>query len=168
MNTLNYGMRAKAMAVRIGCSEAEAEELLQEYMKRYPTIDRYFQSEVELARKLGYAWTILGRRRFLPEIHAPQAFHRHPAERKTSNSPIQGSAAGVARIAMVNCYKEGIDKRYGADMLLQVHDELMFECPEETAAAALKEIKHIMEHTMELSVPLEVSIGMGKSWADAK
>lgn len=167
---MNYGMKAKKMANGIGCTEAEAQELLDEYMKRYPAVKHFFDQAVEVTRKTGFAFTYLGRRRFLPEIHSRNSFYRFQAERQAGNLAVQGSAAEIAKMAMIKCFNEKVYERFGARMLMQVHDEIMHDCPDETAAEAMKVIKHCMEHPLphDFSVALDVSIGMGDAWDEAK
>lgn len=167
---LNYGMKPKKMASNIGCTEAEAEELYNEYMRKYPTVKHFFDQAVEITREKGFSFSYLGRRRFLPDIQSRNSFERYQAERQAGNMIIQSSAADVARLAMIKCFEEKVYERFGARMLMQVHDEIMHDCPEETAKEAMVVIKHCMEHAMphDFSVPLDVSIGIGDAWDTAK
>jgi len=166
---LNYGMKEKKLARDLGISVGEATDLMKAYMDRYPAVKGFFDEAVEETRDTGYSFTILGRRRFLGDIIAEDEMTRWGAERRACNTPIQGSAADVVKMAMLRCYYEGdLERRFGCKMLLQVHDELMFECPQETAEEVQPIIKEMMEHSLptDLDVPLTVSMGIGKSWAD--
>ncbi len=119
---------------------------------------------------MGAAYTILGRRRRLPDIWSTHDMDRWAAERQAVNTVIQGSAADTCKLAMLLIYDERLDKKYGCDMLFQVHDEILFECPEEHVEEVKPIIKMWMEHPFpsELAVPLEVEIGHGNSWGEAK
>lgn len=167
---LNYGMKAQKLSKRLNCTVEEAQKKIKMYMDTYPAVAKFYEDATMSARNTGYAFTVLGRRRFLPEIMSSKAGEAWRAERQATNVVIQGSAADVAKMAMLNCYDAGLDKRYGALMLLQIHDELVFECPKETVTEALAEIKEWMEHPLQtdLTVPLSVSIGKGASWMTAK
>lgn len=163
-------MKEKKLAHDIHKSVDEAVEIIRQYMERYPAVARFYERQISQVQDTGYSFTYLGRRRFLPEIKSKSNFERWQAERQASNVPIQGSAADVAKMAMVRCDQAGLMDKYGAHMLLQVHDELMFEVPEETCAEALAEIKYLMEHPFPTDppLPLAVSIGKGANWLEAK
>ena len=167
---LNYGMKENKLARQIGTSKEEAKEIMDRYMARYPAVKDFYAAAIEETRQTGYAFTIQGRRRFLPEIASHNTYDRYQAERQAVNAQIQGTAADVVKMAMLLCDDAQLDKRYGAQMLLQVHDELVFQCPKDAAVAAKEEIKEWMEHSLhdDLIVPLDVSIGIGASWAQAK
>lgn len=167
---LNYGMKENKLARDLKISKQEALDLMEKYMSRYPAVRHFYDSGIETVRQCGYAFTLLGRRRFLPEILSQQADVRWRAERQASNVPIQGTAADVVKMAMIKCDEANLLDEFGVHMLIQVHDELMFEGPEETTEQAKKVIQEIMEDSLpsRLAVPLKVSIGSGKSWMDAK
>lgn len=167
---LNYGMKENKLARQIGTTKEEAKEIMDRYMARYPAVKDFYAAAIEETRQTGYAFTIQGRRRFLPEIASHNTYDRYQAERQAVNAQIQGTAADVVKMAMLLCDDAQLDKRYGAVMLLQVHDELVFQCPKESAVEAKAEIKEWMEHSLhdDLIVPLDVSIGIGASWAQAK
>ncbi len=167
---LNYGMKENKLASNIRCSVPEAKALIRRYMDRYPTVERFYATSIDSVRKTGYAFTLLGRRRFLPEIVSDRQDERWRAERQASNVPIQGTAADVVKMAMLRCDEENLLDRFGFHMLIQVHDELMFEGPEETVQEAMPVIRELMEHSLpeDLKVPLTVSMGKGHSWIDAK
>jgi DNA polymerase-1 len=167
---LNYGMGAKKLAGRLGCSVAEAQAKINIYKATYPAVTDFYAEAIQETEDTGYAFTILGRRRNLPSILSNNKYERLQAERKAVNTPIQGSAADVCKLAQILCDKSGMDDRLGCMMLLQIHDELVFECPDETAEEARKEIKSWMENSLptDLDVPLTVDIGIGPSWGHAK
>jgi DNA polymerase-1 len=167
---LNYGMAEKKLARSLHISEEEALGIIKAYFEAYPAVKNFYESARQEARQTGYSSTILGRRRFHPAINSRNTMDRWGEERKAVNNNIQGSAADCVRLAMLNIYNAGIEQKYDCKMLLQVHDELMFECDERSADEAMAEITHIMEHPFptELIVPLTVSIGKGPSWDKAK
>jgi DNA polymerase-1 len=167
---LNYGMKEGKLARQLGITKEAAKAIIDAYLGTYPAVQEFYDAAIEETRETGYSFTLLGRRRFHPSIHSYNTMDRWSEERKAVNNQIQGTAADVVRMAMINCSRANLDKKYGCKMLLQVHDELIFECPTETRAAAQAEIKQIMEHPFfdDLKVPLEVSIGSGPSWNQAK
>jgi len=166
---LNYGMKEKKLARDLGIEVDEATDLMEAYMGRYPAVREFFEEAVAETQATGYSFTLLGRRRFLPDIIAGDDMSRWKAERQATNTPIQGSAADVVKMAMLRCFYEGdLERQYGCKMLLQVHDELMFECPDENVAVVQPIIREMMEHSLptDLAVPLTVSMGVGHSWAE--
>lgn len=168
---LNYGMKEKAMAARIGCSVEEAVATIDKYMATYPAVRAFFASAAEDARRTGYAFTLMGRRRYLPDIIARDDYTRFRAERQASNMPIQGTAAEVCKMAMINVYEDvELREKYGAAMCLQVHDEIVLECPEETVEIVVPRVREWMEHPFpsDIGVPLTVEIGYGDEWGNAK
>jgi DNA polymerase-1 len=157
-------MKEKKLARDLDITVEEAED-----MERYPAVRGFFEEAVAETQETGYSFTILGRRRFLPDIASRDDMMRFRAERQATNNPIQGSAADVVKMAMLRCfYESDLEKQYGCKMLLQVHDELMFECPDENVEQVKPIIREMMEHSMhtELAVPLTVSMGVGRSWAE--
>lgn len=167
---LNYGMQAPLLAKNMQCSVPEAEDLMARYMDRYPAVKQFYAEAIEETRACGYAFTVLGRRRFLPEIASKHPGDVGKAERQAVNMQIQGTAADAAKMAMILIDDAQLDRRFGCRMLLQVHDEIVFECPEETCDEAMAEIQQWMEHPFptDLAVPLTVSGDKAKNWADAK
>lgn len=167
---LNYGMKAKKLARGMGCSTEEAEETMNMYMATYPAVKQFFEEAVDDVRATGFAFTILGRRRRLSDIWSSSEMDRWKAERQGSNLPIQGSAADVCKMAMILINEDQLNIKYDCRMLLQVHDELVFEVPKEAADEVMPIIKEWMEHPFpsELAVPLTVEIGKGDSWGTAK
>jgi DNA polymerase-1 len=167
---LNYGMKENKLAKQIDKSVEEAKELMEAYMARYPAVAHFYHDAIEETRSTGYAFTVLGRRRYLPEIQSTNSMDRWKAERQAVNMQIQGTAADVVRLAMINIDASSLLDDYGVQMCLQVHDELVFECPEECTEEAMPKIQALMEHALhgDLAVPLDVSIGSGKAWSKAK
>lgn len=165
-----YGMKEKALAVALGCTEQEAVKITEAFMARNPAVKKFMDESLEESRNNGYAFTILGRRRFLPGLGSPNRGDRSRAERQAGNLPIQGSAADAAKMAMILIDDADLETRFGCRMLLQIHDEIIFECPEETADAAMEEIRMWMEHPFptDLSVELKVEGKKAKNWASAK
>jgi DNA polymerase-1 len=167
---LNYGMKEWELAKRLGCSVDDARGKMEAYMERYPAVRKFFEDSVDIVRETTCAHTFLGRRRVLPDIHAHDEQMRWRAERQSGNVRIQGTAADVAKMAMILCDEANLEEKYGCRMLLQVHDELVFECPAETADAAMEEIKNLMEHPFLIDLPVELltDIDKGAHWAEAK
>jgi DNA polymerase-1 len=164
-------MKEGLLAANLGCTREEAKVVRERYLSTYPAVERFYASSIETARRTGFAFSILGRRRFLPEIVSSKSTDRWEAERQAVNMEIQGGAADVARMAMIRLYNADLPRHYGCKMLLQVHDEVVFECPEETADHAMEEIQLLMEHPFptELDVPLTTSCKKSKkSWAQTK
>jgi len=169
-STLNYGMKENKLAASIGCSIEEAKDSIERYMDTYPAVRQFYAEAIEEARSTGYAHTLMGRRRYLPDILSNNEMDRWGAERKAVNLQIQGSAADACRMAMLYCDYSGLDTRLGCHMLLQVHDELVFECPDEHVEEASGIIRDCMEHPFptDLAVHLATSGGSGHSWMEAK
>ena len=168
---LNYGMKEKAMAARIGCTVEEAVATIEKYMATYPAVRAFFASAAEDARRTGYAFTLMGRRRYLPDITNWDDYTRFRAERQASNMPIQGTAAEVCKMAMINIYEDGeLRNKYGYEMCLQVHDEIVGECPEEYVDIVVPRVREWMEHPFpsDVGVPLTAEIGYGDAWGTAK
>ncbi len=162
-----YGMGAFSLAKDLGIGRAEAQQFIDHYFERYPAILRYLEDKKAEAREYQYVTTLLGRRCAIPEINSKNGAVRSYAERNAINYPIQGSAADIIKVAMVN-----IDKRLSAEplqsrMLLQVHDELVFEVPDNELDQVRELIRVEMETAVDLDVPLKVDIGIGKNWAEA-
>jgi DNA polymerase I len=167
---LNYGMGAAKLARALGCSVDEAQKKIDQYKATYPAVTQFYQEAVAETEKTGYAFTILGRRRNVAEIASHRHDERALGERVAINTQIQGSAADVCKMAQINLMKVDLESRYGCRMLLQVHDELVFECPEENCKEAMEEITDLMEHpfTVDLAVHLAVEAGHGASWGASK
>jgi DNA polymerase-1 len=167
---LVYGMGAAKLAGTLGITVEEAEAKIEQFLRVYPAIKRFTEEAVNEARTTGYAFTVLGRRRNIPEILSDRRKERSAGERKAMNTPIQGSAADVVKMAQIMYDQCGFEEHYGCRMLLQVHDELIFECPTEHVDVMLSEIPELMRHpfTEDLAVFLDVDGGPGASWGEAK
>ena len=164
-----YGVSAFGLASRIeGLNQRAAQELIDAYNKRFPGIEKFSRSQVQHAQALGYVQTILGRRRPITEINSSIIAQRRGAERAAGNSVIQGSAADLIKTAMVNLHRRMQREKLASRMLLQVHDELVFETPADAVENDARVIREEMENAMRLAVPLKVEIGSGKNWGDAK
>jgi DNA polymerase-1 len=163
-----YGQGARALSLQLKISFAEAKDFIATYFERFAGIRAFLDSQVAFAREQGYVQTIFGRKRFIPEVQDRNFNTRAFGERMAQNSPLQGSAADLIKIAMLKIADRLPADGHGAQMLLQVHDELVFEVP----TASLEEVRalvvHEMEHAAELSVPLVVATGDGGNWLDAK
>jgi DNA polymerase-1 len=162
-----YGQGAFTLAEQLNKSRSEAKELIDNYYKTFPKLKEYIASQVDFAREKGYVETILGRRRYLKNINSQNAIVRSGDERNAVNAPIQGSAADIIKIAMINIHKMLEEGQYKSKMLLQVHDELVFEVHKDELAVLKPKIKHEMEHAYTLSVPLIVELGEGENWLEA-
>lgn len=167
---LVYGMGDGKLARDLGITKEEAAAKSRHFMNKYPAVDSFKKEMLRDANEFGAVFTIMGRRRNLPGIHSYNRRDRSQAERVAVNTPIQGSAADVVRMAQLHCWSAGLDRRFGAKMLLQVHDELVFECPDENVKECKEEIKEYMEHpfAIDLPVPLGVDINSGPDWLSAK
>jgi len=161
---LAYGLSSYGLAQQLNLSPGEAQELMQQYFKRFGGIQDYLKSVVEDARTKGYTETILGRRRYLPDLSSENRQRREVAERMALNAPIQGSAADIIKVAMLNVARIIREEKLTSRLLLQVHDELIFEVAagEEEELSAI--VRRGMETAVELSLPLSVNIGTGASW----
>ena len=163
-----YGISAFSLAQDIGVSVAEAKEYMQSYLERFSGVRRYMTEIVEKAKEQGYVETLLHRRRDLPELTASNFATRSFGERVALNMPIQGTAADVMKLAMVRVFDRLSRELPEAKLLLQVHDELIVECPENSAEQAAKLLTEEMEGVMQLSVPLVAEAHWGKNWLEAK
>jgi len=164
---LIYGMSAFGLARQLGVGRNEAQEYMDEYFKRYPGVKRYMEETREIAREQGYVETLFGRRLYLPEINAKNAMRRQYAERTAINAPMQGTAADIIKLAMIS-----VDQWLEAEtpqikMIMQVHDELVFEVPCDMIEEVKNNIRSNMESAAKLDVPLIVDIGIGNNWDEA-
>ncbi len=164
---LIYGMSAFGLAKQLGVSRASAQEYIDLYFERYPGVQRYMEETREQAREQGYVETLFGRRLYLPEIKARNVGRRQAAERTAINAPMQGTAADIIKRAMLAVDRWLQQADLDMRMLMQVHDELIFEVRETDLAAALDGIRLAMEGAAELRVPLKVEIGVGANWDEA-
>ncbi|KAL0263931.1 UNVERIFIED_CONTAM: hypothetical protein PYX00_011065 [Menopon gallinae] len=162
-----YGQSAFALAEQTGLSRSEAKTMIDTYYKTYPKLREYINEQVEKARRFGYVETILGRKRYLIDINSNNFVVRSHAERNAINAPIQGSAADIIKLAMIQIDCQFHKQNLKTKMLLQVHDELIFECPENEIEKASIIIKFAMENAYPTKVPLVVKIGVGNTWLEA-
>jgi DNA polymerase-1 len=162
-----YGMGAFSLAKDLGIGRAEAQQFIDHYFERYPAVLQYLEKKKEEAREHQYVTTILGRRCAIPEINSKNGAVRSYAERNAINYPIQGSAADIIKVAMVNIDRRLLEEQLQARMLLQVHDELVFEVPAAELDQLTQLVRTEMENAVTLDLPLQVDIGSGKSWAQA-
>ncbi|GAG21379.1 unnamed protein product [marine sediment metagenome] len=147
-------------------SREEASQFIALYFERYPKVKEYLETTKERARKLGYVQTVLGRRRFLPEINSYNRMIREAAERMAINAPVQGSSADIIKVAMINLHREMERRNLESKMLLQIHDELLFEVPEDEVEEMKSLVAELMPHAFELCVPVEIEIKLGKNWGE--
>ena len=162
-----YGVSAFGLSNQTNLSRKESAELIDAYYKTYPKLKSFISDQVDFARENGYVETISGRRRYLKDINSANAIVRGGAERNAVNAPIQGSAADIIKIAMINIHKRLKSENWQSKMLLQVHDELVFDVHNSELEKIQPMIKHEMENAFKMIVPLEVEIGMGKNWLEA-
>jgi len=162
-----YGVSAFGLSNQTTLSRGEAKELIETYYKTYPTLRDYINKQIDFARENGYVETILERRRYLKDINSRNAVVRGAAERNAVNAPLQGSAADIIKIAMINIHKKLKEGNFKTKMLLQVHDELVFDAHKDEVEILKPLIKSEMENAYTLRVPLEVEIGVGKNWLEA-
>jgi DNA polymerase-1 len=163
---LLYGKTAFTLAKDIGVSKKEAEEFIQAYFARYPSVKGFIDDTIARARETGHVRTLLGRLRRLPDLNARNWQVRMEAERQAMNTPVQGSAADLIKKAMIDLHQELRERRMKARLILQIHDELLLEVPEGEAEEARVLVKEIMEGALHLDVPLVVDARLGASWAD--
>lgn len=161
-----YGMSSFGLAKSVGISQKEANDFIAGYFARYPGVKHYMQRTIEQVREHGYVTTILGRRRYLPEIHNKNKAIRESAERMAINMPIQGSSADIIKLAMIEISRWIRNKGVPLFPLLQVHDELIFEAPRASVQELAEEIRFIMEGVYDLGIPLKVNVSWGETWAD--
>ncbi|OAB28150.1 DNA polymerase I [Flavobacterium fryxellicola] len=162
-----YGVSAFGLSNQTNLSRKESADLIEAYYQTYPRLKSYIQEQIDFARDNGYVQTILGRRRYLKDINSQNAIVRGGAERNAVNAPIQGSAADIIKIAMINIHKKLTDDNWKSKMLLQVHDELVFDVHNSELEKIQPMIKYEMENAFKLDVPLDVEIGKGKDWLEA-
>ncbi len=161
-----YGMSAYGLSQQLRIEPKIAQAYIDEYFKKYTGVQTYIEKSLEEARQKGYAMTLLHRRRYLPDIHSPTVVIRQATERMAINTPLQGTAADIIKVAMIHIQNRIEVLGLSTKMIMQVHDELVFEVPEEELQNAIPMIQNEMETVMELSVQLKVSIHSGRNWAE--
>lgn len=162
-----YGVSAFGLSNQTDLSRSEAKELIDTYYKTYPKLRNYISDQIDFAREHGYVQTVLGRRRYLKDINGSNQVVRGAAERNAVNAPIQGSAADIIKIAMINIHQKLTEGNYKTKMLLQVHDELVFDAYKPELDELRPLIQSEMENAYELTVPLDVELGEGNNWLEA-
>ena len=163
-----YGISRFALAEDLGVSRKEADDYMNQYFATYSGVRHYMDEIVKTARKQGYVATIMGRRRYLPELESPVFNIRAFGERVALNAPIQGSSADIIKLAMINTARRLRAENRKAKLILQIHDELIIEAPLAEAEQIKTLLREEMENVMRLSVPLTVDVAAGKNWAEAK
>jgi DNA polymerase I len=162
---LAYGMNAYGLASRLGIPPDEAQEFIDAYFAGFPKIREFLDHQVTMASAEGFTATILGRRRYLPELQSPNPRIRNLGRRMALNAPIQGSGADIMKLAMIRV--DAALETLPASMVLTVHDELVFEAPDEAANEVAEAARKEMESAYELTVPLRVDVGSGPDWGAA-
>src|SRR5690606_38825854 len=165
---LMYGQSSFGLAKTLRISRGEAKDYITKYFERFSSIKGYLDGLKEEAERHGYAITLHGRRRYLPDIHSSNRTIKANAERMAINSPIQGTAADIIKLAMIEVDRRLAQDSMGATMLLQVHDELIFEVPEKNAEKLTAMVREVMEGVVNLSIPLRVDVGIATNWYDLK
>lgn len=161
---LAYGLSAYGLAAQLGVDATEAQRLMALYFERFGRVQDYLRDAVATARSTGYTETMLGRRRYLPDLNSDQRVRREIAERMALNAPIQGSAADIIKAAMLGVERALLSAGVRSQLLLQVHDELVLECPQDEVHAVSDLVRREMGRAVELAVPLDVSVGVGSTW----
>ena len=162
-----YGISAFGLAQQLDCLRTEAKQLIDDYFAAFPQVRTYIETQKELARQHGYSVTLFGRKRYLPDIHSHNATVRSFAERNAVNAPIQGTAADIIKMAMVNIHRQLKEKHLQTQMIMQVHDELNFNVPKQEVEQVRQLVVSEMEHVVNLKVPLIADCCVGNNWLEA-
>jgi DNA polymerase-1 len=162
-----YGMSSYGLSKALGISRKMAQTFIDNYFERYSGVKRFIEKTIEDAKKEQKVTTLLGRIRQLPDINSTNKNEREFAERTAVNTPIQGTAADLIKVAMINIDNEFKKRKLKSAMLLSVHDEILFEMPPDELDKTCELVKEIMENVWNLKVPLKVNVGVGKNWAEA-
>lgn len=163
-----YGISAFSLAEDLKITKKEAEEYMSIYLERYPKIKEYLENVVDEAKEKGYVLTILNRRRFIPEIKSSNKIVKALGDRLAMNAPIQGSAADIIKLAMVNVYNKLNEKELKSELILQVHDELILNVKKDEFEEVKNLVAYEMENAIKLKVALDVDVNFGDTWYDAK
>jgi DNA polymerase-1 len=163
-----YGQGAFALSRQLGISLEDARGFIARYFERFSGVRAFLDKQIELARQQGYVETLFKRRRYIPEIKERNFSLRSYGERNAQNSPLQGSAADLIKLAMVGIHRAIRERGLSGRMLLQVHDELVFEVPPQEVETMTELVREYMEKVVKLEVPLVVDIGVGPNWLEAK
>jgi DNA polymerase-1 len=162
-----YGISAYGLSQNLNIPRKEAAEFIDNYFREFPAVKKYMDWVVNDAREHGYVSTILGRKRYLRDINSRNATMRGFAERNAINAPIQGTAADIIKVAMINIHSWMEEKNVDSKMIMQVHDELVFEVPVSEIELIETNVEKLMKEAIPLAVPLEVGIGYGENWLEA-
>jgi DNA polymerase-1 len=162
-----YGISPFGLSETLSISREDAKKYIEQYFDRHPNVKKYIGETLEEAKSKDYVVTLFGRRRPVPELKNQNSIVRQQGERLAMNSPIQGTAADIIKIAMIQIESDFKERGLKARIILQVHDELLFELPMQEYEAARNIVREKMERAVELSVPIQVDIGYGKNWAEA-
>ena len=162
-----YGVSAFGLSNQTKLNRTESKELIEKYFEKYPKLKQYINNQISFARNNGYVETVLGRRRYLKDINSQNSVVRGAAERNAINAPIQGSAADIIKIAMINIQDKMESERLKSKLILQVHDELVFDLHVSEKEKMYQIVENEMKNAIELSVPLEVEIGIADNWLEA-
>ena len=162
-----YGISAFGLAQQLDCSRTDAKQLIDDYFAAFPRVIQYIDAQKELARQRGYAQTLFGRKRYLPDIHSQNATVRSFAERNAVNAPIQGTAADIIKMAMVAIHRRLKEENLKAQMIMQVHDELNFNVPADEIDRVREVVVTEMQNAVQLSIPLIAECGVGNNWLEA-
>ena len=165
---LIYGISGFGLARNTGVSPAEARAFINKYFAKYPGVKNFMDETAQAGEEKGYAETLMGRRRYLPELKSSKSVIREFGRRAAMNTPVQGTAADIIKLAMVRVDEALRAAGLRSRLILQVHDELLLECPPEEAEQAAALLKQAMEEVITLAVPLEAEVQQGGSWAEAK
>ena len=163
-----YGLSSYGLAERLGIEQEEAGAYIERYFERFPAVQRYIDETIEAAKRDGYVTTLLGRRRPIPELRSGRVQTRNQGERLAVNMPIQGTSADIIKLAMVRCHRALAESGMATRLVLQIHDELLFEGPESEMEAAGELVEREMCAAFELDPPLAVDVGVGRDWLSAK
>jgi DNA polymerase-1 len=159
-----YGMSDYGLEQATELSRDQAAQFITSYFQRYPRVKDYIESTKRLARERGCVETLMGRKRYIPELGSSNRQVREAGERMAVNMPVQGTAADIVKVAMVNLQRELDQRGMMSKMILQIHDELLLEVPQKELAQARTLVEHAMSQAVELSVPLKVDIKTGRNW----
>ena len=163
-----YGISDFGLAEQLGISRKEAKNYIEQYLEKYSGIKKFMDDIVEEAKQKGYVETLFHRRRYIPELSSNNYMVRQFGARAAMNTPIQGTAADIMKIAMINVFKKLKSEKLDADLILQVHDELIIECKSEQKEIVSKILKENMENAIQMTVPLKVETSEAQNWYDAK
>jgi DNA polymerase-1 len=161
-----YGVSAYGLSMQSDMSVGESKHFIDTYFARYPGIKKYMETTIEQAKKDGFVSTMFGRRRYVPEINSRNRAVRQFAERTAINTPIQGTAADIIKIAMIEVYRK--IRKMRSKMILQVHDELVFDVHKDELDEMKEIVRDCMENSVQLDVPIKVDMGTGPTWLECK